>query len=77
MQTIPMVIVIIALITAILNAYIHIPIIGYLYFTCIFGIKEGNKRRFLSVLTHLLTKKCKKHAFYILYYIHMINENGQ
>ena len=42
-QTIPMVIVLIALITAILNAYIHIPIIGYLYFTCIFELKAGNK----------------------------------
>ena len=42
-----MVIVIIALITAILNAYIHITIIGYLYFTCIFELKAGNKSKIL------------------------------
>ena len=42
-----MVIVIIALITAILNAYIHIPIIGYLYFTCIFELKAVNKSKIL------------------------------
>ena len=74
MQTIPMVIVILALITAIFNAYIHIPIIGYLYFTYIFELKVGNKRKILQVLKHLLMKKCNKHAIYIIYYIHMINE---
>ena len=42
-----MVIVIIVLITVILNAYIHIPIIGYLNFTCIFELKAGNKRKIL------------------------------
>ena len=40
-----MVIVKIALITAILNVYIYIPITGYLYFTCIFELKAGNKRK--------------------------------
>ena len=57
MQTIPMVIVIIALIVAILNDYIHIPIIRYLYFTCIFELKAGKNVRFLKVLKHLLIKK--------------------
>ena len=42
-----MVIVIIALITAILNAYKHIPRIGYLYFIYIFEWKAGNKRKIL------------------------------
>ena len=47
MQTIP---VVIALITAIFNAHIHIPIFGSLYFTCVFTLKQVLNVRFYKLL---------------------------